>query len=235
MLVAIGAVPIIGKPQPPSNWEDLGDAWATFVYNYQTLITGILAVGAAWRTIKQMQETDRAAYDRHFQAREDALNAERSAQKRHEELQDLSLRRDRLLVDRAVEPQLLELASAMGRIGEIADGLSTGVNPPEYLRDGVRSFLTAIEWIMEILNRQQIKDAMPLFDGTTLFFRNLALERADEMQAVLSDALEVYQSLRVDEASYRPFIESLQRLSSDVYDHVDGFYRGLESLRKEYE
>ncbi|QND45226.1 hypothetical protein HB780_05580 (plasmid) [Rhizobium lusitanum] len=56
---AVASVAIIGKPQPPTNWSDLGDRWANFVYNYQTLITGIIAVGAAYLTIRQMQESDR--------------------------------------------------------------------------------------------------------------------------------------------------------------------------------
>lgn len=62
---AVISVPIIGKPQPPSNWTDFGDAWASFVYNYQTLISGLAAVGAAYITVDQMRRSDREQERRH--------------------------------------------------------------------------------------------------------------------------------------------------------------------------
>ncbi|MDQ0454632.1 hypothetical protein [Rhizobium paknamense] len=53
-----------------------------YIYDFQTLITGVLAVAAAYFTVRQMQETDRLAEQRHrdqiqLQMRPDKLKLER--------------------------------------------------------------------------------------------------------------------------------------------------------------
>lgn len=67
LFAAMAVLPpaIFGRQATPSNYEDLKDGWLTFIYNYQTLITGVFAVGAAYVTVRQMQESDRQQELRH--------------------------------------------------------------------------------------------------------------------------------------------------------------------------
>ncbi|MGR9258413.1 hypothetical protein [Rhizobium leguminosarum] len=45
----------------PTPWVTLRSFWGTYVYNFQTLITGVLAIAAAVATIVQMRLSDRNA------------------------------------------------------------------------------------------------------------------------------------------------------------------------------
>ena len=63
-----------------------GDPWRNAIMDFQTLITGGLAVYAAYATIRQMQ------------------NSDKRSDKRHEELVRLSLRAEALEIDRALSP-----------------------------------------------------------------------------------------------------------------------------------
>lgn len=71
-----------------------GDAWRNVIQDFQTLFAGILAVGAAYATIWQMQKTD---------ARSDL---------RHQELMRLNVRADALEIERALFPAYPRLQNA---------------------------------------------------------------------------------------------------------------------------
>ncbi|EHS51519.1 hypothetical protein PDO_1910 [Rhizobium sp. PDO1-076] len=78
-----------------------GDPWRNFFLDFQTLVGGALAVFAAWLTVDKMESTDLRA------------------QKRHEELVQLSLRADRLSIERLLFPQLSELRVIYKRLKQI--------------------------------------------------------------------------------------------------------------------
>jgi hypothetical protein len=65
-----------------------GDDWRNVIEDFQTLITGIFAVGAAYLTVRQMQASDR------------------KSDRRHQELVSLTLRSDALRVERLIVPNL---------------------------------------------------------------------------------------------------------------------------------
>jgi hypothetical protein len=75
---------VYGVPQPePEGYKGLSGQWATALYNYQTFITGCMAVGAALGTIWKMGQIDEKQRERHEQLvrlsrRPDALKVERA-------------------------------------------------------------------------------------------------------------------------------------------------------------
>ncbi len=50
---------------PPAFFGGTSDPWGKAIYDYQTLITGILATGAAFLTVQQMRKSDRQQEVRH--------------------------------------------------------------------------------------------------------------------------------------------------------------------------
>lgn len=124
VLIGLGVVwslllSVFGLPQPqPNDFKPFDSWWATALYNYQTLITGILAVGAAGLTINQMRSDDKAA------------------QRRHEQQTSLTLRADALKVDRVFDPHVRNLIAARDVL------LSDVFEPIKDLdHDGIRSVL----------------------------------------------------------------------------------------------
>lgn len=63
MLVVISVHGVATDPTP--NDPNHPDLWYMFIYRFQTLIGGLLAVGAAFITIRQMRKTDERADKRH--------------------------------------------------------------------------------------------------------------------------------------------------------------------------
>ncbi len=67
----------------PTAFGDIAkDGWVKYIYNYQTLLTGILAVAAAFVTVRQMRASDALSEQRHrqlirFQVRNDRMAIER--------------------------------------------------------------------------------------------------------------------------------------------------------------
>ncbi len=73
------------------------------MYDFQTLITGVLALGAAWWTVHTMQIADV------------------KANRRHEQAMELGLRGDRLRIERALNPQGLSWALGTGSSPSFSD------------------------------------------------------------------------------------------------------------------
>lgn len=79
LAVLVGFMAII----VPTIFGDLAtDSWTKYIYNYQTLLTGALAVGAAFVTVHQMRRSDELQERRHrqlikFQQRNDTLAIDR--------------------------------------------------------------------------------------------------------------------------------------------------------------
>ncbi|QHG74447.1 hypothetical protein [Ensifer adhaerens] len=81
IVVAAGTLIATGEPRKVEG-ESGGNHLRNILYDFQTLITGALAVGAALATIWQMQTSDKLQERRHRQARYDALRNEIVAIKR---------------------------------------------------------------------------------------------------------------------------------------------------------
>ncbi|RVK13459.1 hypothetical protein [Sinorhizobium meliloti] len=72
-LLAVLILPAIFGEPPTFDDRRGGDPWRNFVYDFQTLITGVLAVGAAVATIQQMRASDALQVRLHQQLRYDAI------------------------------------------------------------------------------------------------------------------------------------------------------------------
>ncbi|QND45326.1 hypothetical protein HB780_06140 (plasmid) [Rhizobium lusitanum] len=152
------------------------ESWVeTALYNYQTLITGILALVAAGLTIMQMRKSDKEANGRHERARDDALDNEKAAQRRHVQLFDLSLRRDARLVDRAVNPQLEDLRKVAQEVGTIFAAVTSLFDQGGYFAGHKAEMDKTVGLVVEIIERPQVKEAEALFDGKMIFARDQIL------------------------------------------------------------
>lgn len=129
-----------------------GDPWRNAIYDFQTLITGVLAVVAATATVLQMQVADRKSDERHRQSME------------------LALRGDRLLLQRALVPQIdhmRECFEAMNRLYErfVEHSANVGENGFPPVDDWWWEFQKVFDVIGEAIERPHFKDGERLFDG----------------------------------------------------------------------
>ncbi|TBB72041.1 hypothetical protein [Rhizobium ruizarguesonis] len=145
--------------------------WQAWVFAFQTLITGFFAVGAAYLTVRQMQVTDKAAQLRHDELLMTAKQNDKEARERHNELVELSIRKDRLVVERLLFPYLSILDLQRGLI---ASG-SLVLPPFENIDDPALQPFTAqakehtepVFSVMNITIQPAWQDAAPLLDGLT--------------------------------------------------------------------
>lgn len=198
--VAIAAavlVPAIFGQRPDAKGG--GDPWRTWIYDFQTLITGVAAVTAATLTIRTMERTDYRQ------------------EKRHRELVELTLRADRLRIDRVIFPQMQELAAAANQVAEAAASFAEiSISGPktdlETRLAVVDSVLSRIQWIMV---RSVWDDARPLFSGYLV-----ARIRA------LNDAVENAENRRDRVRTSKSYLDSLD---------VEVIYAGVEMLEEREE
>lgn len=152
-----------------------GDPWRNWVYDFQTLITGLAAVGAATWTISVMERTDRKQADR------------------HRELVELNQRSDLRRLERAIEPQLEELADIAGSLAasELDPALfKDEPGDPVYnmVTSATANYLTAVRRVYDVLERKQFVDGSELFDGRLTY----SLRELFENSEYLSRALEAH-------------------------------------------
>ncbi|KQW76794.1 hypothetical protein [Ensifer sp. Root127] len=71
-----------------------GDFLRNFVFDFQTLLTGLLAIGAAYWTLREMRISDEVQERRHFELRLDAIRDDLLAVKRLQETVPGDLRKN---------------------------------------------------------------------------------------------------------------------------------------------
>jgi hypothetical protein len=79
VVVAAIVLPVIFGAPAEFNDRSGGDAWRNVIYDFQTLITGALAVAAALGTIYQMRASDALQERRHREIRHDARKGDEFA------------------------------------------------------------------------------------------------------------------------------------------------------------
>lgn len=138
------------------------DGW---VYRYQTLITGVFAVGAAYLTVWQMRNTDA------------------ESERRHRELARLQVRSERLKIERMLFPQFGELREHYKQLKKFTLPSLIITASEEAKNEAFFAFADeggAIERtslaITQILSREAWAGAEPLFGG----FLRYELERLTE-------------------------------------------------------
>ncbi len=213
------------------------DRWERFVFNYQTLIGGMLAIVAAVITVIAMMVVDQ---------RQGA---------RHNELIRLGVRADRIRLERLLVPQFEQLSASFQLIGafEIAAGIcELPVGDPfedltkrlSDLRDAVvqiRICIASQAWTAaEDLFNGELSDACRELDRSTRLF----LSRIDEAGSDLYQikGAEVEHRRLVDgerAAKFRAkLIEDIDAVRDSVVSFGADMQRILASLRtlsKEYE
>lgn len=153
-------------------------AWG-MLYDYQTLVTGLLAIGAAFVTVREMRR------------------AEVSNEIRHQASMRLAVRGDRLRMHRALHPQFLELKEQrkimIDRLDD-AEMLVVGIDSVVHLLENptldmrfqafVLDLYPSIISIREILARPALQEGAQLFDGDlTYVFSDLIKEVDKAVQA----------------------------------------------------
>lgn len=140
-----------------------GDPLRNLVYDFQTLIAGALAVLAAWWTIATMERTETAAANRH---------AEQVA---------LTLRGDRLAVERAVYPQIDGLSGIEWMLQELKSNMLAQNTLRRQLQAIVgRAWLleSIFRDLQELLGREQLRDGSRFFDGSLTYKLHWLREQA---------------------------------------------------------
>lgn len=183
-----------------------GDSWRNWIFDFQTLITGLAAVGAATWTISVMEKTDR------------------SQAIRHRELVELAQRGDIRRLQRAIEPQLEELETVQHSLLALQLDpalFEGGPGDPKYrmITSVARDYLTAVKRVRDILDRPQFIDGSELFDGRLTHSLREMFDNSNYLLAQLQEHLNAdswenanfshdYEVRFDDSVDY--FIESLQ-------------------------
>lgn len=159
-------VPAVFGTAPEVEGRVGGDPWRNWVAEFQTLITGVLAVSAAAWTVLTMERTDA------------------SSEARHRELVALSLRRDALQVDQLLDPDREEfircekdLQAFLSASSEIS--AKRGVLDKWYR--SIQRVADTREELLSVLSKEAWVEARPLFNAA-LHTRILNLrQRLDEL------------------------------------------------------
>jgi hypothetical protein len=142
--------PAIFGPHPPASgdYKDLGDGWATIIYNYQTLITGMLAVGAAFVTIMVSQRS-------------------------HNEIVALTLRADKMRIEQALVPHYYFLRFKRQELAAFQDNFGGLRGNTQALKDMLISragwLYEALARVKEIMGSKGFVAGEPLFNGEMLY------------------------------------------------------------------
>ncbi len=197
-----------------------------FLSEFQTLITGLAAVIAASATIYVMHRTDAAQ------------------EARHKELVQLTLRSDRLSVERALIPQAAELQRILMAI-DFGISRATNRRHGEDFREGAAELAgnlsRALTLCEKVINRQAFIDGSKLFDGhlaasTDHFRRELESRRNRCHDAIgplnfgRSDAeAPAWSEINIDTLALK-----IIRDSSEISNDLEGMIEGFRRLSRAY-
>nr|WP_272212376.1 hypothetical protein [Marinicella sp. W31]MDC2878290.1 hypothetical protein [Marinicella sp. W31] len=131
-----------------------------FVFDYQTLVSGTLAIFAAVLTVNQMRMSDR------------------QAKERHRELADLQIRPYRLKVERLCQPALQDLLILCGDIDEMGALQVPEAGDEPSVKSNYREWLQTAVWITErfdkLLDRSTWREDSDVMIGWTKYlFREM--------------------------------------------------------------
>jgi len=186
------------------------DPWGQFIFNYQTLITGLAAVGAATWTISVMEKTD--------------LRQEN----RHRELIELSLRSDRLKLERALNPQVAEIAMIARGLDQIRRDmlkLNTLAKQTDFIEENIWWIHYTNANLCELLDREAFREGEKLLNGGATF----RLERV--RQLAVQSAIHIRHVKRV----LRPFPEDPLPNPPDLYMDKSAIYHFIVTIPNDLE
>ncbi|MGK9039197.1 hypothetical protein KXS05_02415 [Rhizobium sp. SA279] len=129
--------------------ESGGDALRNFIYDFQTLITGGLAVLAAFFTIRYAIVFDGRQYDR------------------HQQMMAFTIRRELQTLERAFHPQVDEYVRIADRLWHPAasNNIEAETDSWSWFTDLCTTRMYEVKSLRDIIDRQQFQDGLPYFDG----------------------------------------------------------------------
>jgi len=174
LVVAMALIPpaIVGWQAQAKDFKPFASGFTTFLYNYQTLITGVLAIIGAGITVYQMRVSDRAETERHEKSlRSAAVQHHQSlmnAAEQHREALFAASRRDYLMVERALIPQVRDLDMAIKKMMLPPPAERPTLTFENFQKVCASSILwkSGIIEIQSILDRPDFKAGRELFNGT---------------------------------------------------------------------
>lgn len=196
--------------------------YQAWVYQFQTLITGLLAVAAAYLAINQSRAV------------------ELSSERRHQQLIELTLRPVRLMIDRTVFPMVEYIEDALEDIEQLKHSISQDEGAWILMihRDEVKRNI--LSW-HEIVHNDQLDIAKDYFEGHMVH----ALARARSATAALIARMSIIdmelpmvrntENLHgeVPEFLVEP-AEFVKRNLIALLEFLSEFRDGLRSLEKDY-
>jgi hypothetical protein len=170
VVVIAGAIifVVLSREAPTFTDRSGGDSWRNLIFDFQTLITGVLAVLAAFFTVAMMDYTERKQAKRHTELVQRSQKADLLQGERHEQLMAISNRRDRLIIERAVDPQVDEGRQLLNLIRRLTREFElTNRDYIDAMRGNPRFYDEATKKIKDFIARKALAEAQPLFDGET--------------------------------------------------------------------
>ncbi len=150
LVIIVAIVPPIVWGEPRSvEGQAGGDPWRSIIFDFQTLIGGLLAIFAAWWTVDMMEKTDRAAQERHEQMLSETRNTEFANAVRHNQIMKLDLRADMLRVDRLLTPSLLGFVNSQKELQNLLKYDLAKLRLPEQFTDEDRNSFHKATWFLE--------------------------------------------------------------------------------------
>lgn len=230
VLVTLLLAPIFLSEPRKVDGEHGGDTWRNIIYDFQTLFTGILAIGAATITIMQSRKID-----------------ERQ-QKRHDDMFDLQVRPDKLRLARAYA--FFDLLRGHRKVFDHWNSVELPENEDDFTKRE-QGLLRALEvysgFAMAELSRPELQDVKDLFDGklhTNFNFLHTSLKSINSsikpMLVPIGEPaeFEAAPNVKVEQPMTVIRRQSLYFTIAFFYEtmitNFDQFLDGFESLAKEY-
>lgn len=195
-----------------------GNALRNFIFDFQTLLTGVLALSAAWWTVTTMQATDT------------------EANRRHTEAMDLALRTDRLAVERLIFPQLAELeiwrkdlSDSLSAIPTVFNGQATHASDLMLMRKQMVAFAESYNEfeiycrkLEELLTRRSWKEGERFFGGYLRY-------NADRLESTIKDLSKCFARVRdidfaIDEGFFQAQPWDFAYQLSEQTTHADAIH-----------
>lgn len=204
-----------------------GDPWRDVLYDFQTLITGLMAVGAAGFTILTMEKTDQAS------------------ERRHQELVEIQLRSEFRRMERVLHPQIGDLMDIKVRLSgflELERDIEPGAGSKwRWMTAAGRRFSPMLEEVDIVLRRAQFVEGVELFDGiTTRFFEELTTS-VGEVRSALDYHLQMDEISDMNEAEYYYYDESFDDTSkafqvtiATTLELLSRLIKSLENMESKY-
>lgn len=173
------------QPNTSKDFKVFGNRAFVALYNYQTLLTGIAAVCAAFITVRAMREETHRSDER------------------HDELMELQERPDKLRVERLLVPTFSDLRvlhMILGQFEERRRDLTReeAVAVGSLLLVQWDNLAQVVQTLADIINRSEWVGAKSLFGGNLTAYASTLASRIADIQALLA-----YVDLKVDNPVYR--------------------------------